>query len=157
MAVHSERRDFSKPALMADWVAAQGVDKAKFMDQYNSFTTATKMTRATQLTNAYKVEGVPAMGVAGRFLTEGTTKACKSWMLWWPTSRQAADNMPWCSLRRRLCRCVRSLSASFLGCRPWRLQRRLAVYASCLFAVRAAGSLTRFTALHSVRSTLTRA
>jgi thiol:disulfide interchange protein DsbA len=73
-AVHAERRDFSKAAAMADWMATQGVDKAKFMDQYNSFTTATKVTRATQLTNAYKVEGVPAMGVAGRFLTEGTAK-----------------------------------------------------------------------------------
>jgi len=73
-AVHTERRDFSKVALVADWLATQGVDKAKFMDQYNSFTAATKATRATQLTNAYRVDGVPALGVAGRFLVEGTAK-----------------------------------------------------------------------------------
>lgn len=73
-AVHTERRDFSKAALVADWLATQGVDKAKFMDQYNSFTAATKVTRATQLTNAYRVDGVPALGVAGRFLVEGTAK-----------------------------------------------------------------------------------
>lgn len=73
-AVHSESRNFNSAAVAADWVAAQGVDRAKFMDQYNSFTVATKATRATQLTNAYKVEGVPALGVAGRFLTEGTAK-----------------------------------------------------------------------------------
>lgn len=77
VAVHTERRDFKTPAIMADWLATQGVDKAKFMDQYNSFTTATKVARATQLTNAYKVEGVPAMGVAGRFLTEGTAKGLR--------------------------------------------------------------------------------
>lgn len=73
-AVHSENRNFNTAAVAADWVAAQGVDRAKFMEQYNSFTAATKATRATQLTNAYRVEGVPALGVAGRFLTEGTAK-----------------------------------------------------------------------------------
>jgi thiol:disulfide interchange protein DsbA len=33
---------------------------------------ATKASRGTQLQNAYKVEGVPAMGVAGRFYVDGT-------------------------------------------------------------------------------------
>ena len=32
---------------------------------------ATKARRATQLQDAYKVEGVPALGVAGRFYTDG--------------------------------------------------------------------------------------
>ncbi len=73
-AVHTENRNFNTAAVAADWLAAQGVDRAKFMEQYNSFTAATKATRATQLTNAYRVEGVPALGVAGRFLTEGTAK-----------------------------------------------------------------------------------
>jgi len=73
-AVHNEHRDFSKAPLAADWMASQGVDKAKFMEQFNSFTAATKATKATQLTNAYRVEGVPALGVAGRFLTDGTAK-----------------------------------------------------------------------------------
>ena len=70
-AVHGERRNFKDAATVADWIVTQGVDRAKFMDQFNSFTTATKVTRAAQLTNAYKVEGVPALGVAGRFLTDG--------------------------------------------------------------------------------------
>ena len=49
----------------------QGVDKKKFMEQFNSFSIATKASKATQLQNAYKIEGVPAMGVAGRFYTDG--------------------------------------------------------------------------------------
>ncbi len=73
-AIHAEKFSFNNAAVAADWVAAQGVDKAKFMEQYNSFTVVTKATRAGQLTNAYRVEGVPALGVAGRFLTEGTAK-----------------------------------------------------------------------------------
>jgi thiol:disulfide interchange protein DsbA len=42
------------------------------MEQFGSFTVATKATRSTQLQNAYRVEGVPALGVAGRFYTDGS-------------------------------------------------------------------------------------
>jgi thiol:disulfide interchange protein DsbA len=71
-AIHVEKRDLSKGPGIADWVAAQGVDKAKFLDQYNSFAASTKAAKATQLQNAYKLEGVPTLGVAGRFYTDGT-------------------------------------------------------------------------------------
>jgi thiol:disulfide interchange protein DsbA len=71
-AIHAEKLQLSKGDAIADWVAKQGVDKAKFTEQYNSFMVATKASKATQLQNAYKVEGVPAMGVAGRFYTDGT-------------------------------------------------------------------------------------
>lgn len=71
-AVHVEKIKLDKGDAIADWVAAQGVDKAKFLDQYNSFSVSTKATRGTQLQNAYKVEGVPSLGVAGRFYTDGS-------------------------------------------------------------------------------------
>ena len=71
-AIHVEKLQMSKADSIADWVAKQGVDKAKFLEQYNSVAVATKAGKATQLQNVYKVEGVPAMGVAGRFYTDGT-------------------------------------------------------------------------------------
>jgi len=71
-AIHVEKQDLSRGDAIADWVAKQGVDKAKFLTQYNSFSVATKASRGTQLQNAYKVEGVPALGVAGRFYTDGS-------------------------------------------------------------------------------------
>jgi len=71
-AIHVERKRLEQPDAIAGWIAQQGVDKAKFLEQFNSFSVASKANRATQLTNAYKVEGVPAMGVAGRFYTDGT-------------------------------------------------------------------------------------
>jgi thiol:disulfide interchange protein DsbA len=71
-AVHVSKQALNKPEAIAEWAAGQGVDKAKFVEQYNSFSVATKTTRATQLQNNYKVEGVPALGVAGRFYTDGT-------------------------------------------------------------------------------------
>jgi protein dithiol oxidoreductase (disulfide-forming) len=71
-AIHGERKRLDRPDAIADWVATQGVDRAKFVEQFNSFTVAGKITRGNQLTEAYKVEGVPAMGVAGRFYTDGS-------------------------------------------------------------------------------------
>ena len=71
-AIHVERQRLDQPEAIFEWIAKQGVDKAKFIDQFNSFSASSKLRRATQLQDAYKVEGVPAMGVAGRFYTDGT-------------------------------------------------------------------------------------
>ncbi len=71
-AIHGERQQLSKGDAIADWAAKQGVDRAKFGEVFNSFGVATKATRATQLQNDYRVEGVPALGVAGRFYTDGS-------------------------------------------------------------------------------------
>jgi thiol:disulfide interchange protein DsbA len=71
-AIHAEKLDLSKAPAITDWVIKQGVDAAKFNEHYNSFSVATKASRAAQLQNAYKVEGVPALGIAGRYYTDGT-------------------------------------------------------------------------------------
>ena len=71
-AIHGEQQQLNRGEAIADWAAKQGVDRAKFVDVFSSFTVATKTTRATQLQNDYKVEGVPALGVAGRFYTDGS-------------------------------------------------------------------------------------
>jgi thiol:disulfide interchange protein DsbA len=71
-AVHVEHRSFGSVDAVAGWLAAQGVDRAKFLAQFNSFSVATKAARAKQLTTAYVVDGVPALGIAGRYYTDGT-------------------------------------------------------------------------------------
>ena len=71
-AIHVERIPLSSAEAIADWVAKQGVDKGKFVDQYKSFSVATKASRATQTQNDYKVESVPSIGVHGRFITDAT-------------------------------------------------------------------------------------
>jgi thiol:disulfide interchange protein DsbA len=70
-AVHVEKQNLSKADAILEWVGKQGVDKAKFSEQFNSFSASTKAIRAKQLQNAYRVEGVPALGVAGRYYTDG--------------------------------------------------------------------------------------
>jgi thiol:disulfide interchange protein DsbA len=71
-AIHTEKQNLTKAENIVEWVVKQGVDKAKFLEQFNSFSAATKATRAKQLQNAYRVEGVPAMGIAGRYYTDGS-------------------------------------------------------------------------------------
>ena len=71
-AIHVQKKALDTGPQIADWVAEQGLEKAKFMELYNSFSVSTKVTKATQLQNLYRVEGVPALGVAGRFYTDGT-------------------------------------------------------------------------------------
>lgn len=71
-AIHSEKQSLATGEAIVDWVVKQGVDKAKFLESFNSFSVSTKTSRATQLQNAYKVEGVPALGVGGRFYTDGS-------------------------------------------------------------------------------------
>jgi len=71
-AIHAEKQNLATGEAITEWVGRQGVDKAKFVEQYNSFSVVTKAGRASKLQNAYKVEGVPALGVAGRFYTDGS-------------------------------------------------------------------------------------
>ncbi len=71
-AIHVEKNKLASGEAIVEWVGKNGIDQAKFLAQYNGFGVVTKAQRASQLQNAYKVEGVPALGVAGRFYTDGS-------------------------------------------------------------------------------------
>lgn len=71
-AIHVEKQLLNTADLIATWVEKQGIDKAKFLEIYNSFSVATKARKATQLQDAYKIDGVPALGIAGRYFTSGS-------------------------------------------------------------------------------------
>lgn len=68
-AVHDERQRLDRPDSIIEWVAQQGVDRAKFTETYNSFGIQSKVKAFSKLSEAYKLEGVPAVGVQGRYLT----------------------------------------------------------------------------------------
>ena len=71
-AIHVQHEQLNKDAAVIDWAAKQGLDKAKFTEVYNSFSVAAKVRKATQLQEAYQVAGVPALGIAGKFYTDGS-------------------------------------------------------------------------------------
>ena len=71
-AIHIDKLPLSSLPLITDWAEKQGISKAKFIEAYNSFPVATKTRKATLLQDAYKVDGVPALGVAGKYYTTGS-------------------------------------------------------------------------------------
>ncbi len=71
-AVHVQRIPLNREDGILEWTEKQGLDKAKFKELYNSFGVSSKSRRAAQLQDAYKVQGVPAIGIAGRYYTDGT-------------------------------------------------------------------------------------
>lgn len=71
-AIHGEKLMLNSDASVLAWAEKQGIDKAKFAETYKSFGVATKAKRAVQLQNDFKIEGVPSLGVAGRFYIDGT-------------------------------------------------------------------------------------
>jgi len=71
-AIHANREPINREELILEWAGKQGLDKAKFKELYNSFSVSSKARRASQLQNAFQVQGVPAIGIAGRYYTDGT-------------------------------------------------------------------------------------
>ena len=70
-AIHVQKQRLARAEEIGPWIASQGVNEVKFMEQYNSFSATSKARRAVQLQDAYRIEGVPTLGIAGRFYTDG--------------------------------------------------------------------------------------
>ena len=68
-AIHAEHLDLDPPGAFLDWAAKKGADRKKLADAYNSFSVETKVMRARQLTRAFKLSGVPAFVVDGKYST----------------------------------------------------------------------------------------
>ena len=71
-AIHNDRARLDKPADISAFMAKNGLDGAKFLDVFNSFSVQTKARQAKQLSESYKIDGVPALGIQGRFYTSGS-------------------------------------------------------------------------------------
>ena len=71
-AIHQQRQRLDKEADIAAFMTANGIDGAKFVELYKSFTVQTKAKQAQQLSQAYKIEGVPTLAVQGRYTTSGS-------------------------------------------------------------------------------------
>lgn len=71
-AIHNDRARLDKVADISAFMAKNGVDGAKFTELFGSFSVQTKATQAKRLSEAYQIDGVPALGVQGRYFTSGT-------------------------------------------------------------------------------------
>ena len=71
-AIHNDRLRLDKPVDISAFMGRNGVDAAKFMQAYDSFAVQAKGKQATQQAAAYKIDGVPAIGIQGRYYTSGS-------------------------------------------------------------------------------------
>jgi thiol:disulfide interchange protein DsbA len=68
-AMHKQNVNLSNKGKRDEWLKANGIDPAKFAEVEKSFTVATKVARARQMTQAYKVDSVPRFIVNGKYVT----------------------------------------------------------------------------------------
>jgi thiol:disulfide interchange protein DsbA len=65
-AIHVERQRLDSPQKMAEVL---GLDAKQFAAVYDSFAVRTRARRGSQIAEAYGIDGVPSLAVAGRFVT----------------------------------------------------------------------------------------
>ena len=68
-AIHLQGTNLNSKETLVKFVAAQGVDGAKFGAAYDSFGVQSKVAEARQLTSAYGITGVPSVIVDGKYRT----------------------------------------------------------------------------------------
>jgi protein dithiol oxidoreductase (disulfide-forming) len=71
-AMHSDHQRLEKTDEIVAFMEKNGIPRAQFLEVFNSFSVQTKTKQASRLAEAYKIDGVPAMGIHGRFFTSGT-------------------------------------------------------------------------------------
>ncbi len=70
-AIHVEHVRMRTPEDLAAFALKNGVDPVKFIAACNAFSVQSKSQQARQTASAYKIDAVPAMGVQGRYYTNG--------------------------------------------------------------------------------------
>ncbi len=68
-AIHVDRKRLFDPNDIADFMAANGIDRAKWLAVFNSFSVASAVNRANQIWQSYRIDGTPTLACDGRFLT----------------------------------------------------------------------------------------
>jgi len=68
-AMHRDNVNLANKRLRDEWLAKNGIDPAKYNEMEKSFSVASKVARAQQLTQAYKVDSVPRIVVNGKYYT----------------------------------------------------------------------------------------
>jgi thiol:disulfide interchange protein DsbA len=68
-AMHVQKQRLDKESDIVALMTANGIDGAKFTETFKSFTVASKAQQARQTADAYRIDGVPTLGIHGRYFT----------------------------------------------------------------------------------------
>jgi thiol:disulfide interchange protein DsbA len=69
-AIHIQRKNLSKPGVMADFLEEAGVDPESFAKVFNSFGVRMSLQQADARGRAYRASGVPTLIVNGKYRIE---------------------------------------------------------------------------------------
>ena len=67
--MHVDRLRLASDEEVLAWAVGAGIDRARFVDAYNSFGVQAKVRRAGHLMADYRIESWPTVAIDGRFLT----------------------------------------------------------------------------------------
>lgn len=68
-AFHKENQNLANPRIREEWLKKNGIDVAKYDEVAKSFSVSTKLNRAKQMTQNYKIDSVPRVFVNGKYYT----------------------------------------------------------------------------------------
>ncbi|HEY9280756.1 MAG TPA: thiol:disulfide interchange protein DsbA/DsbL [Eoetvoesiella sp.] len=68
-ALHDERKPIYDAKAITNWAVDKGIDRAQFEAAFNSFGINTKVSRANELAQTYKIQGTPTLAVGGKYVT----------------------------------------------------------------------------------------
>ncbi len=71
-ALHIDKKKIYSKDAIADFLASRGVNKEKFLANFDSFAVEMRARQALQLGEQYKINGVPALAVNGKYTISGT-------------------------------------------------------------------------------------
>ena len=67
-AVHVQRQRLMRDDAIIDWATKNGLDRAKFIETWNSFAVNTKLRRLQQVSSNYKVTRTPTVIIDGKYV-----------------------------------------------------------------------------------------
>lgn len=89
-AMHVERQRLATDEAVLDWAVKSGIDRAKFVDAWNSFGMQAKLRRASAMMAAYRVNEWPLVAIDGRFMTSPSQAGSASTAAQTETEQQQA-------------------------------------------------------------------
>jgi len=67
-AMHDDNVNLANRRIREEWFGKNGIDVAKYNEMEKSFSVATKVSRARQMTQNYRVDSVPRITVNGKYV-----------------------------------------------------------------------------------------
>jgi len=71
-AIHKDKQRLDKKERIVDFLVKNGIDRKKFLEEYDSFAVDGMVRKAKKKIKAYQIQGVPSVAVNGKYVTSGS-------------------------------------------------------------------------------------